>query len=80
MSFRLIVIPPKDGDPYPANDAPLPNRYATGAAALRALHAEGVNFRYGGLRFAESVATAAVGAVITHEESGYSFRVEEIPS
>lgn len=77
MSYRLIVIPPRGGERYQANTAPLENREAVGMAALRALAAEGVRFGIAGLSFGRSVASADVGAVVTHEESGFSFEIKE---
>ena len=76
MPFRLIVIAPK-GETYPATTDPLPNRDAVGMAALRVLAGEGIRFGIAGLSFGRSVASADLGAVVTHEESGYSFRTEE---
>lgn len=78
MSFRLIVIPPgRNAEVYQTNTEPLPNREAVGMAALRALSTEGVRFGIAGMQFARMVASADLHAVVTHGESGYSFRTEE---
>jgi hypothetical protein len=79
VSFRLIVIPPgRDAEVYQTNTEPLPNREAVGMAALRALAAKNIPFgRAGGMAFGRMVRDTPLGVVVTHGESGYSFRTEE---
>lgn len=76
MSFRLIVTPPKD-DEYTV-PTPVEERDALRVHVLGELALHGVRHRSGGMAFAEMVSTADVGAVVTHGDSGYSFRIEEV--
>jgi hypothetical protein len=81
MTFRVIVIPPqKVGDPYESEPGPIPNRQAAAMSALWALRKNGVTLKIGGLTFARLLSTADLGATVTDEESGYSFRTEEYTS
>lgn len=75
MPFRLIVTRP-DQTEFQTDTDPLPNREATGTAALRALSGEGVRFGIAGMAFGRQVRDAGLGESVTHE-SGYSFRTEE---
>ncbi len=76
MTYRLIVTRPNGSQAHATTDT-MPDREATGMSALRVLADQNIRFGREGMAFGRQVRDAAVGETVTHEASGYSFRVEQ---
>jgi hypothetical protein len=76
VHYRLIVTRP-NGSQFQSSTDPLPDREATGMSALKTLAAARVAFGRKGLALGQEIRDAELGKTVTHESSGYRFRVEE---